>query len=305
MNSSARFKERIPTFFGWLFTAYGVLYLLGMGFVHIGRPMRHFLNHVDLYLMPVPRASLSWLVVLFLLAGAMFTRKRVVLIVTVPALVLILLTNILGLSSGERVPLTWVIPGIAIQVILLALLLYARKEFVVWIRRANFVGSIMVLVAGLILAIGVDWLIVMAFPSDVPSSRRLIYTIQHILSLGAMDSIRELGHGTIHLRATLGVLGALPIIAAVVTLLRSQRISNTLTEEDEDLIRTLLSHYGANYSLGYFATRRDKSVVFSPDGRAAITYRQEAGNALASSDPVGDPDSWPAAIAQWREVCRR
>ncbi|SDZ82404.1 lysyl-tRNA synthetase, class 2 [Bowdeniella nasicola] len=305
MNSSARFKERIPTFFGWLFTAYGVLYLLGMGFVHIGRPMRHFLNHVDLYLMPVPRASLSWLVVLFLLAGAMFTRKRVVLIVTVPALVLILLTNILGLSSGERVPLTWVIPGIAIQVILLALLLYARKEFVVRIRRANFVGSIMVLVVGLILAIGVGWLIVMAFPSDVPSSQRLIYTIQHILSLGAMDSIRELGHGTIHLRATLGVLGALPIIAAVVTLLRSQRISNTLTEEDEDLIRTLLSHYGANDSLGYFATRRDKSVVFSPDGRAAITYRQEAGNALASSDPVGDPDSWPAAIAQWREVCRR
>ena len=64
-------------------------------------------------------------------------------------------------------------------------------------------------------------------------------------------------------------------------------------------IRALLQQYGANDSLSYFSTRRDKQVIFSPDQRAAITYRSVGSVCLASSDPVGDPDSWDAAIEQW------
>ena len=58
-----------------------------------------------------------------------------------------------------------------------------------------------------------------------------------------------------------------------------------MTEHELD---TLLRDYGDHDSLGYFATRRDKSVVFAPSGRAAITYRVEVGVCLASGDPVGD-----------------
>ena len=56
--------------------------------------------------------------------------------------------------------------------------------------------------------------------------------------------------------------------------------------------------------MGYFATRRDKSVVFAPNGRAAITYRVEVGVCLASGDPVGDPKAWPQAIAAWLTLCQ-
>ncbi|MCK5751488.1 MAG: bifunctional lysylphosphatidylglycerol synthetase/lysine--tRNA ligase LysX, partial [Mycobacterium sp.] len=84
---------------------------------------------------------------------------------------------------------------------------------------------------------------------------------------------------------------------------QSQRADNALTGEDESAIRGLLELYGKNDSLGYFATRRDKAVVFSPDGRAAITYRVEVGVCLASGDPVGDPKSWPQAIGAWFELC--
>ena len=53
----------------------------------------------------------------------------------------------------------------------------------------------------------------------------------------------------------------------------------------------------ARDSLGYFDLRRDKSVVWSESGKAAIAYRVVSGVMLASGDPLGDPEAWPGAIA--------
>ena len=65
------------------------------------------------------------------------------------------------------------------------------------------------------------------------------------------------------------------------------------------------SGFKNNSAGGAFSLRlRDKSVVFAPNGRAAITYRVEVGVCLASGDPVGDPRYWPQAIAAWLELCR-
>src|SRR5690349_3108188 len=58
-------------------------------------------------------------------------------------------------------------------------------------------------------------------------------------------------------------------------------------------------------SLAPFATRLDKSYVFSPDGRAAIGYRVFFGTALAGGDPVGDPASAGAAVAEFLRRCER
>ena len=37
-------------------------------------------------------------------------------------------------------------------------------------------------------------------------------------------------------------------------------------------------------------------------GKAAISYRVIDGVALASADPIGDPEAWPGAIAAWRAL---
>ena len=87
-------------------------------------------------------------------------------------------------------------------------------------------------------------------------------------------------------------------------LFQSQRSENALTGEDESAIRGLLEVNGKNDSLGYFATRRDKSVVFAPNGRAAVTYRVEIGVCIASGDPIGDPRAWPQAINAWLKLCQ-
>ena len=60
--------------------------------------------------------------------------------------------------------------------------------------------------------------------------------------------------------------------------------------------------HGGRDSLGYFALRRDKSVVWSPSGKAAIAYRVLSGVLLASGDPLGDPEAWPGAIKEFMQL---
>ncbi len=62
---------------------------------------------------------------------------------------------------------------------------------------------------------------------------------------------------------------------------------------------------GGNDPLAPFALRPDKDFVFSPDGLAAIGYRVRFGTAVASGDPVGEPESWPAAVDAFVREARR
>ena len=64
-------------------------------------------------------------------------------------------------------------------------------------------------------------------------------------------------------------------------------------------------HQGSRDSLGYFALRRDKSVIWSPTGKACVTYRVVSGVMLASGDPIGDPEAWPGAIGAFLDEAAR
>jgi lysylphosphatidylglycerol synthetase-like protein (DUF2156 family) len=57
-----------------------------------------------------------------------------------------------------------------------------------------------------------------------------------------------------------------------------------------------------NDTLAPFAMRRDKSYVFSPDGRAAVAYRVRFGVAVLSGDPVGATGSQEQAVAAYLEM---
>ncbi|MER8104785.1 phosphatidylglycerol lysyltransferase domain-containing protein [Kitasatospora sp. NPDC094016] len=94
----------------------------------------------------------------------------------------------------------------------------------------------------------------------------------------------------------LGGLGLLTAFTTAYLALRPGKPKPELTPEDEEKVRELLTRHGERDSLGYFALRRDKSVLFSPTGKAAISYRVVSGVMLASGDPVGDVEAWPGAI---------
>ncbi|MFK0246691.1 phosphatidylglycerol lysyltransferase domain-containing protein [Amycolatopsis azurea] len=105
------------------------------------------------------------------------------------------------------------------------------------------------------------------------------------------------------LSAAVGVLfGIAAVLLAAYFLLRSAEPAPRLTDDEVERLRALLDERD---SLGYFALRRDKFVVFSKSGKAAVTYRVIAGVALCSADPLGDPEAWPGAIEEYLDVCRR
>lgn len=78
-----------------------------------------------------------------------------------------------------------------------------------------------------------------------------------------------------------------------------------LAPSDELRLRELLARHGRTDSLSYFALRRDKAVVFSQSGKAAVSYRVLSGVMLASGDPIGDIEAWPGAIAAFQAEAMR
>ena len=153
------------------------------------------------------------------------------------------------------------------------------------------------------IGIGLAWGLLHLFPGSLQPGDRLGYAINRVSGFAVATPDFFVGKPNVLLNALFGLFGALALMAAAVVLFQSQRAENALTAEDESAIRGLLEVWGKNDSLGYFATRRDKSVIFAPNGRAAITYRVEVGVCLVSGDPIGDPRAWPAAIAAWLQRC--
>jgi lysyl-tRNA synthetase class 2 len=103
----------------------------------------------------------------------------------------------------------------------------------------------------------------------------------------------------------INLTAGLLVAAVLYLLLRSPRPVPGRTEADEARLRDLLAGHGARDSLGYFALRRDKKLIFSPTGKAAIGYRVLGGVSLAAGDPIGDPEAWPGAIAAWQDEAER
>jgi lysyl-tRNA synthetase, class II len=98
---------------------------------------------------------------------------------------------------------------------------------------------------------------------------------------------------------TTGASGLLAAVVAVVVLLRPGERLPSRTEQDDGALRALLERYGSADSLGYFALRTDKSLMWAPNGKAVVAYRVVNGVSLASGDPIGPESAWPEAIAAW------
>ncbi|MFG1604932.1 phosphatidylglycerol lysyltransferase domain-containing protein [Actinoplanes sp. NPDC049265] len=101
---------------------------------------------------------------------------------------------------------------------------------------------------------------------------------------------------------TTGAFGLMAAAAAVVLLLRpgSRRPGRTAVADRR--LRALLEH--DEDSLGYFALREDKSLIWAPSGAAVIAYRVINGVSLAAGDPIGPESAWPEAIGAWLADCR-
>jgi lysyl-tRNA synthetase class 2 len=214
--------------------------------------------------------------------------------------------RVVAIATGDDVVLNaigLVVVAAAIAVMVLALPGFVARHVAgnVWLALSVFVvGTAVVLVAGAAL-IG-------AFGTTPGMNRSLGYVSGTMLTdVGRLDLHHDVRVPWL-LRIAIELAGAAVVLATAVLLFRAPKDARSLEVTDEAKVRTLLRDFGDVDSLGYFATRRDKSVVWDVDhlgdARAGVSYRVIGSVCLASGNPVGDPERWPAAIERWRDYAR-
>ncbi|MGA8331812.1 MAG: bifunctional lysylphosphatidylglycerol synthetase/lysine--tRNA ligase LysX [Mycobacterium sp.] len=296
----------VPAAAGWIVGVIATLSLIASVSPVIRWVIREPREFINDYVFNFPDTSFAWSFVLALLAGALTARKRIAWWLLNLNLLIAAGLNVAGLtadhvSAARRFGETL---GLGLHLAALIVLMLSYREFWAKVRQGALFKAAGVLVAGWAIGIGLSWVLVEMFPRSLAVEDRLFYVVNRVVGFAVVASASFSGRPPVFLNALFGLFSAMALIAAAIVLFQSQRAENALTGEDESAIRGLLELWGKNDSLGYFATRRDKSVVFAPSGRAAITYRVEVGVCLASGDPIGDPRAWHQAIDAWLALCQ-
>ena len=104
---------------------------------------------------------------------------------------------------------------------------------------------------------------------------------------------------------TLGTLGFFTIVIPLWLYFRRVTPVAKLSSDEIEQVKNLTRHDADQDSLGYFATRRDKSVVWTQNQKAGIAYRVQGGVMLASGDPFGEFSLWPDAINEFLNIARK
>jgi lysyl-tRNA synthetase class 2 len=185
-----------------------------------------------------------------------------------------------------------------------------RHQFVVHRVAGSLRQAIAMFVLGGAVVLGVGAVLVGRFGHTESAGQTERYVLAQMLSqVGRHDVNATAVSAPFWVHGVIGFLGAIVVVLSALMLFRPTPDTRTLSADDEARVRTLLRDFGDVDSLGYFATRRDKAVVWDrddpADARAGVSYRAFGSISLASGNPVGDPLAWDAAIARWRDHARR
>lgn len=199
------------------------------------------------------------------------------------------------------------IQGLGSLIMFLALLLI-RQEFYAKPVRRVITRALLVFGQLALLSFAIGIVLILApdrlFGGEV-SITKMLLTVVHGL-VGIAGPVRFISHREQDIfDYSMAGLGLITVIAPILTLLQPSPPKPQMTQGDEDGLRGLLAEFGDRDSVGYFALREDKSVIWSNTGKAAITYRVVSGCALASGDPIGNPDAWPQAMAAFMNLCAK
>ncbi|MCW2642368.1 MAG: lysine--tRNA ligase [Dactylosporangium sp.] len=312
-------RERVPPLFAGVLAVLAVLCAVAAvsaAFQHRAQWVR---VAVDELLVPAP-ANLGYAAVVGVLAVAVAHRKRVAFWMLVVGfglqvaadLALFGVYDLIRTSPSEywESDLKPFEPWIAASNLLLtaavlAVLAVSHRQFYARVQRASLPKAVATLVALVLVFSLAGWGLVETFPGSLRNGAdEFTYAAEKVTGGAFVFDVARAGRAPGWVNLVLGLFGAISLFASLYVLFRSQRAAAALAPEDERRVRALLASSGERDSLGYFATRRDKSVVFSPTGKAAVTYRVVGGVCLASGDPIGDPEAWGPAITAWLDMCR-
>jgi lysyl-tRNA synthetase class 2 len=302
-GTARRVIEAVPTVLFWYLRVSGILSVLAWlssGLIEwmFNIWVLRSINYFGWY------PSLPYGLLLILLSVGVRRRKKAAWRISVVLFLLFFgVWALAGISdwggSGELI--TAVAFGLVV-----VLLVAARREFSALPDRANRRLALAVFAGLLVVGGMVGTTLVFLTDRDPrgPGWTHLVYAgLQTLLGAGVTGRTLNVDvPGWVD--SILGVLGSGLLVITVWALFRPGQRLAVLTPDEELPARALLAEWGDQDSLGYFALRRDKDVILSPNGRAGIASRVEGSVSLASGDPLGDPESWEAAINAWLAECR-
>ena len=189
----------------------------------------------------------------------------------------------------------------------LAVLLFFRNEFygvgdprAPWRAAGVFVG--LVIADG---AIGLTYILLARhLARDYSLWQRTVHVVYGLVGVSGPVQFVPEGRADLFNLLT-STLGVFTLLVTAYLFLRPARRAAAPGERDSGRIRELLDRHGDRDSLGYFALRDDKNVIWSPTGKACIGYRVVSGVMLASGDPIGDPEAWPGAMDAFLDEAAR
>jgi lysyl-tRNA synthetase class 2 len=189
---------------------------------------------------------------------------------------------------------------------LFVLLLASRRSFTARPDPRSVRRVVTVLTAGTALATLLGWLwLTVDRDGEAPGTTSVDRLEQAFLGLlGIPGPIEYNRVGGTPSAVALVVLGAAVLLVAVLVALQPKSGPHPVTGPERARLDGLLARWGGVDSLSYFALRDDRAAVFSPSGKAAISYRVVGTVSLAAGDPLGDPEAWPGAISAWLEEAK-
>ncbi|WP_282794723.1 phosphatidylglycerol lysyltransferase domain-containing protein [Streptomyces sp. CC224B] len=292
----------------WYLRAVTFVNLLSAVWVSLGQDLRRH-NTEDYFTPYLLTAGFASGLFTAFLAVTMRRRKRAawILNTVLSGLFLVLFAVAMSFPEIRRHAQNWI--SLALTAGFVAALVAGRREFYAKGDRANPKLAAAVAAGGLLVTSLLAALLVTVTNHAHDEYRstfldRWRYGTMRLVSLAADDE-RFAGITTPGwVDVAVNILSTLLLVAVLYAAFRSRKAVDPLTEDDEARLRALLDKHGERDSLGYFALRREKSVVWSPTGKAAVAYRVIGGVSLASGDPIGDPEAWPGAIEPWLAQAR-
>ena len=187
---------------------------------------------------------------------------------------------------------------VVVNLAVLALLLWARRDFTAKSERNGRLAAVRVLLVMGAVSVAAGMLLTTRLAPTSSVVSRFTEVLAGLVGFTPELAFRHQYTSTL-VEIALNTLGGLTALLTLLTFLAPARKPARLSAAAEQKLRELLTNFGARDSLGYFALRGDKVAMFSPTGKAAVVYRVVGGVSLASGDPLGDPEAWPGAINAW------
>jgi lysyl-tRNA synthetase class 2 len=216
-------------------------------------------------------------------------------------------TLLLAFSVGIHVVhAPYRVQGAAAAIVLIVLLFFRDEFYAVGDPRTRWRAA--GVFAGLVIAdvaIGLTYMLLARhLAQDYSLWQRAVHTVYGLVGVsGPVQFVPDARADLFNLLTS--ALGVFTLLVTAYLFLRPAEPRARLSDRDSRQIRDLLGRYGDRDSLGYFALRNDKNVIWSPSGKSCIGYRVVSGVMLASGDPIGDPEAWPGAIHAFLDEAAR